>query len=155
MKKLKKMLPICTIEKIVSYTVHTKTRNELEPLGMSWNKLERAGTSWNHLERAGTRWSYQRLALERIRLVSCNGSSCFHMHRKENLRQTYNNTNTKSFVEYEILRRQHELEINGTLRISIQWTNSKTLSVSQWSANLSESWLTVTLYFKGHFLRFS
>ena len=45
-------------------TVHTKTRNELEP----------PGTSWNQLERAGTRQSLQRLALERIMVVSCKGS---------------------------------------------------------------------------------
>ena len=45
-------------------TVHTKMRNELEP----------AGTSWNQLERAGTRQSLQRLALERIMVVSCKGS---------------------------------------------------------------------------------
>ena len=44
-------------------TVHTKTRNESEP----------PGTSWNQLERAGTRQSLQRLALERIMEVSCKG----------------------------------------------------------------------------------
>ena len=29
------------------------------------------------------------------------------------------------------------------------------MSVSEWSVKLRESWLTVTLYFKGHFLCFS
>ena len=59
-------------------SVHTKRRNELEPpveqARTNWNQLEPSGTSWNQLERAETRWSYQRLALERVRVVSCNGS---------------------------------------------------------------------------------
>ena len=42
--------------------------------GTSWNKLEPPGMSWNYLERAGIRWSYSRLALERVRVVSCSGS---------------------------------------------------------------------------------
>ena len=35
------------------YYVHTKTRNELEPPGRSWNYLERADATWNELEPTG------------------------------------------------------------------------------------------------------
>ena len=48
--------------------------NELEQARTSWNELEPSGMSQNQLEQAGTRWSYQRLELERVRVVSCNGS---------------------------------------------------------------------------------
>ena len=54
--------------------MYTKTRNKLEQAGTIWNELEPSRTSWNQLERAGIRWSYTRLALERVRVVSCSGS---------------------------------------------------------------------------------
>ena len=54
--------------------MYTKTRNKLEQTGTIWNELEPSRTSWNQLERAGIRWSYTRLALERVRVVSCSGS---------------------------------------------------------------------------------
>ena len=49
-------------------------RNELEPPGISWNKLKQSRTGWNQLEQAETRWNYQRLALEKVRVVSCSGN---------------------------------------------------------------------------------
>ena len=52
-------------------------------LKRGWNELEQTGMSSNQLEQAGTRWSYQRLALERVRLVRCSGScSCFEASDK-------------------------------------------------------------------------
>ena len=57
------------------YILKQGTRgNHLERAGTSWNELEPSRTSWNQLERAGTRWSYQRLTLERSRVVSSSYS---------------------------------------------------------------------------------
>ena len=53
--------------------MHTNLMACILKRGTSWNKLEPSGMSWNYLERAGIRWSYSRLALERVRVVSCSG----------------------------------------------------------------------------------
>ena len=50
------------------------------------------------------------------------------IHQTKHLRQTDNNTNTKSSYEYRTLTEQHELENNGALRISVQQTNSEVLT---------------------------
>ena len=95
---------------------------------MSWNHLEQARTSWNHLEQGRTNQNKLELdgdtkdqnQKEFGQLVEMAVVSCYLMHQKENLRQTYNNANMQSFVEYIILSEQHELEINSTFIISIQ-----------------------------------
>ena len=38
----------------VSLGVHSKLRNELEPLETSWKYWERAGATWSYLEQGGT-----------------------------------------------------------------------------------------------------
>ena len=42
------------------------------------------------------------------------------IHQTENLKETDNNTNAKNFYGYAIYSEEHQLEINGTIRISIQ-----------------------------------
>ena len=39
----------------MSCRVHTKTRNKLKWVGITWNQPEQAGTTWNELEPLGTR----------------------------------------------------------------------------------------------------
>ena len=46
----------------------------VQKCGTRWNELEPSRTSWYQLEWTGTRRSYHRVALEGVRLVSCNGS---------------------------------------------------------------------------------
>ena len=72
---------------------------------MSWNHLEGVGNNCSELELDGA------LALESLPL---------ELDHTENLRGTYSNINTYSFYGYGVLSEQHELEINGPLRISIQ-----------------------------------
>ena len=107
----------------IHLVVYTKTMNDLEPPGTSWNHLEQAGTAWNKVELTLVTWAKQWTDTQKNKFIGRN-SVCNAIAQQNATALAIVTKNTIS-----AFRRLNHLEWDGT-------SNKLTLQIWHSQGNL-------------------